>query len=59
MAVATEREFGLFINGEPTEPAGGEISELVEPASGESLAKVAMASTEDVEGRVVIRPPAS
>src|SRR5215204_5776858 len=52
MAVATEREFGLFINGEPTEPVGGEAVELTEPATGESLAKVAMASTEDVDRAV-------
>jgi acyl-CoA reductase-like NAD-dependent aldehyde dehydrogenase len=52
MAVATEREFGLFINGEPTEPLGGEAVELMEPATGESLAKVAMASTEDVDRAV-------
>ena len=52
MAVATEREFGLFINGETTEPAGGEVVELTEPATGEPLAKVAMASTEDVDRAV-------
>ena len=52
MAVATEREFGLFINGELTEAAGGEIREILEPATGEPLAKVAMASTEDVDRAV-------
>ena len=52
MAVATEREFGLFINGEPTEPSGGDVAELTEPATGESLAKVGMASTEDVDRAV-------
>jgi hypothetical protein len=39
MAVATGREFGLFIDGEPAEPADGEVRELVEPASGRPLAK--------------------
>ena len=52
MAVATEREFGLFINGEPTEPSGGDVVELTEPATGESLAKVGMASTDDVDRAV-------
>ena len=42
MAVATEREYGLFIAGEFAEPASGEVRELSEPASGEPLARVAM-----------------
>jgi acyl-CoA reductase-like NAD-dependent aldehyde dehydrogenase len=52
MAVATEREYLLFINGEQTEPAGGDVRELAEPATGEPLARVAMASTEDVDRAV-------
>ncbi len=52
MAVATEREYGLFINGELTEPSGGEIRELNEPATGESLARVAVASEADVDRAV-------
>src|SRR3989454_4419372 len=52
MAVATEREYLLFINGEPTEPSSGELKELVEPATGEPLAKVAMASEADVDRAV-------
>ena len=40
MAVATEREYLLFINGEPTESSGGDLKELTEPATGEPLAKV-------------------
>jgi acyl-CoA reductase-like NAD-dependent aldehyde dehydrogenase len=52
MAVATEREYLLFINGEPSEAAGGEVSELIEPATGEPLARVATASTEDVDRAV-------
>ena len=39
MAVATDREYGLFIGGELTEPASGEMRELHEPATGEPLAR--------------------
>ena len=46
MAVATGREYGLFINGELTEPASGEIRDLAEPATGEPLARAAMAAPE-------------
>jgi acyl-CoA reductase-like NAD-dependent aldehyde dehydrogenase len=52
VAVATEREYLLFINGELAEPAGGETHELVEPATGEQLAKVAVASEADVDRAV-------
>src|SRR5881396_524044 len=52
MAVVTEREYGLFINGESTEPASGEIRELSEPATGEPLARVASAGEEDVDRAV-------
>jgi aldehyde dehydrogenase (NAD+)/betaine-aldehyde dehydrogenase len=52
MAVATEREYGLFINGEPTESSTGELRDLVEPATGEPLAKAAMAGEHDVERAV-------
>jgi aldehyde dehydrogenase (NAD+)/betaine-aldehyde dehydrogenase len=52
MAVATEREYGLFINGESTEPAAGAVRQLVEPATGEPLARVAMASEADVDRAV-------
>src|SRR5918992_1452906 len=52
MAVAIEREYGLFINGELTEPGDGEIRELTEPATGEPLAKVALAGERDA-GRAV------
>jgi acyl-CoA reductase-like NAD-dependent aldehyde dehydrogenase len=52
MAVATEREFGLFINGELVEPASGEIRELTQPATGEPLARAAMAGEEDVDRAV-------
>jgi aldehyde dehydrogenase (NAD+)/betaine-aldehyde dehydrogenase len=52
MAVATEREYGLFIDGELREPASGEIRELVEPATGETLARAAMAGEADVDRAV-------
>src|SRR3954452_901257 len=52
MAVATEREYGLFINGESAEPASGEIRELREPATGEQLARVASAGEEDIDRAV-------
>ena len=52
MAVATEREYLLFINGEPTESSGGELKELTEPATGEPLAKAAMATEADVDRAV-------
>jgi acyl-CoA reductase-like NAD-dependent aldehyde dehydrogenase len=52
MAVATEREYGLFINGELVEPASGEARELVEPATGEPLARAAMAGEADIDRAV-------
>jgi betaine-aldehyde dehydrogenase len=52
MAIATEREYGLFINGESVEPASGEIRELKEPATGAPLARAAMAGEADVDRAV-------
>jgi aldehyde dehydrogenase (NAD+)/betaine-aldehyde dehydrogenase len=52
MAVATEREYGLFIGGESVGPSAGEIRELVEPATGEPLARAAMAGEADVDRAV-------
>ncbi|HSL65382.1 MAG TPA: aldehyde dehydrogenase family protein [Gaiellaceae bacterium] len=52
MSVATEREYGLFIGGESVEPASREVRELVEPASGEPLARAAMAGEADVDRAV-------
>jgi acyl-CoA reductase-like NAD-dependent aldehyde dehydrogenase len=52
MAVATEREFGLFIDGELVEPSEGEIRELREPASGAPLARAAVAGEADVDRAV-------
>src|SRR5256712_8843760 len=51
MAVAT-REYGLFINGESTESAAGELRELTEPATGALLARTAMANEQDVDRAV-------
>src|SRR5947207_5634023 len=52
MAVSTGREYGLFINGEPGEAQAGETRELSEPATGEPLARVAMAGEADVDRAV-------
>src|SRR5947207_10227676 len=52
MAIATDREYGLFINGETTEAASGELRELTEPASGQPLGKAAMAGEKDVDRAV-------
>jgi acyl-CoA reductase-like NAD-dependent aldehyde dehydrogenase len=52
MAIATEREYGLFIDGEASEATGEEVRELTEPATGEPLAKVAVATEADVDRAV-------
>ena len=52
MAVATQREYGLFIAGELVEPASGETRELSEPATGEPLAKAAIAGETDIDRAV-------
>jgi acyl-CoA reductase-like NAD-dependent aldehyde dehydrogenase len=52
MAVATGREYGLFINGELVEPQSGELRDLSEPATGEPLAGVAMAGEADIDRAV-------
>src|SRR6266542_2790571 len=49
MAAATKREYGLFVNGELVEAQSGELRELTEPATGEPLARVAMAAEADVD----------
>src|SRR5438105_4129143 len=51
MALAT-REYGLFVGGESTEAASGEARDLAEPATGEPLARVAMAGEADVDRAV-------
>jgi aldehyde dehydrogenase (NAD+)/betaine-aldehyde dehydrogenase len=52
VAATAEREYGLFIDGEPREPEGGEVRELREPATGEPLARAAMAGEADVDRAV-------
>jgi aldehyde dehydrogenase (NAD+)/betaine-aldehyde dehydrogenase len=52
MAIAADREYGLFIGGESTEPASGEMRELIEPATGEPLARAALAGEADVDRAV-------
>jgi acyl-CoA reductase-like NAD-dependent aldehyde dehydrogenase len=52
MAVATEKEYGLFIDGEVVEPASREVRDLIEPATGAALAKAAMAGPDDVDRAV-------
>ena len=52
MAVATERDYGLFIDGEPAEPASGELREVREPATGDLLARAAMAGEADIDRAV-------
>jgi acyl-CoA reductase-like NAD-dependent aldehyde dehydrogenase len=52
MAVATGNEHGLFIDGESTEAASGELRELREPATGDPLGKAAMAGEADVDRAV-------
>src|SRR3954449_10576479 len=49
MATAT-REYGLFINGESTE--GSDARDVHEPATGELLARAAMAGEADVDRAV-------
>src|SRR5512132_3735209 len=52
MAVAMARADGLFINAEHVEPQAGDARELPEPATGEALARVAMAGEADVDRAV-------
>src|SRR5437762_10622734 len=52
MAAATGNEHGLFIDGQPAEAASGEQRVLIEPATGETLARAAMAGEADVDRAV-------
>ena len=52
MAVTVGQEYGLFIGGEVVEPASGEIRDLHEPATGEPLARAAMAGEADIDSAV-------
>jgi acyl-CoA reductase-like NAD-dependent aldehyde dehydrogenase len=47
VAVATGNEYGLFIDGESAEPASGEHRAVVEPATGETIGRSAMAGGAD------------
>ena len=49
MAVTAGQEYGLFIGGEVVEPASGEVRDLHEPATGEPLARAAMAGEADID----------
>src|SRR5213592_1967973 len=51
MAAATT-EHGLFVGGEPVEPAAGELRDIHEPATGELLARAAMGGEADVDRAV-------
>ncbi|HEX5448813.1 MAG TPA: aldehyde dehydrogenase family protein [Gaiellaceae bacterium] len=50
MAVATEKEYGLYIDGASVE--GSDVRELNEPATGEPLGRAAMAGEADVDRAV-------
>jgi acyl-CoA reductase-like NAD-dependent aldehyde dehydrogenase len=52
MATATEREYGLFINGELIQSVSGEVRQLIEPATGAPLAKAAIAGPDDIDRAV-------
>jgi len=52
VVVATDREYGLFIGGEVAEPASGDVRALTEPATGELLARAAMAGEAEVDRAV-------
>jgi aldehyde dehydrogenase (NAD+)/betaine-aldehyde dehydrogenase len=52
MAVTTEREYGLFIDGELVEQQSGEVRDLIEPATGDPLARVSLAGEADVDRAV-------
>ena len=52
MAVATGNEHGLFIHGEATEAASGQLRDLTEPATGAPLGRAAMAGEADVDRAV-------
>jgi len=45
-------EYLLWVNGESVEPAAGELRDVIEPATGEVLARAAMAGERDVDRAV-------
>jgi hypothetical protein len=53
MAVAIGSEHGLFIAGEAAEAASGELRAVLEPATGNVLARAALAGEADVEGMIM------
>ena len=50
--VDIKSSYGLFVNGEFTDPSGGHSFKTVSPATEEVLAEVAEASVEDVDAAV-------
>ena len=52
MAVATGNDHGLFIDGQTAEAASGELRDLIEPATGDTFARAAMAGAADVDRAV-------
>ena len=50
--VDIKSSYGLFVNGEFTDPSGGHSFKTVSPATEEVLAEVAEASAEDVDAAV-------
>src|SRR2546427_10913080 len=52
MAVATEREYGLSINGQLVEPDSGDVRDLTEPATGEPLGRAALGGEADIDRAV-------
>jgi acyl-CoA reductase-like NAD-dependent aldehyde dehydrogenase len=53
VAVATEKEYGLYIDGAEAEAASGEFRDVHEPATGDLLARAAMAGEADVDRAVL------
>ena len=47
-----DRDYGLYVGGEAVESASGEARDLVEPATGQPLARAAMAGEADVDRAV-------
>src|SRR5690242_3962372 len=52
VAIATGREYGLFIDGETADSASGEARDVLEPATGEVLGRAALAGEPDVDRAV-------
>jgi aldehyde dehydrogenase (NAD+)/betaine-aldehyde dehydrogenase len=52
VAIATGRDYGLFIDGESGDSAAGEARDVYEPATGDVLARAAIAGEADVDRAV-------